>query len=59
MGEPARQEVSIKQFAGMATNVDRTDIKPGVSVIQVNVNATKVGQIEVRGGLRPLRFEES
>ena len=59
MGEEATQEIEFRQFNGMVTNADPTDLKPGISQVQVNVNGLKIGQLEVRRGLRVLRFEES
>jgi hypothetical protein len=57
MGEPARKSVEIRDFQGMASNMDPTDIKPGTSQLQVNVNGYKRGQLEVRRGLREITFE--
>ena len=57
MGEPAKKAVDIRQFNGMATNVDSEELKPGVAEVQVNVNGLKLGQLEVRRGLREVRFD--
>lgn len=57
MSEPAQTEVAIKDFRGMASNLDPTDIQPGFAEIQINVNGFKRGQLEVRRGLRELTFE--
>jgi hypothetical protein len=57
MSEPAQVEVAIKDFRGMASNVDPTDLQPGFAEIQVNVNGYQRGQLEVRRGLREVEFE--
>jgi hypothetical protein len=57
MSEPAQTEVAIKDFRGMASNVDPTDLQPGYSQIQFNVNGFQRGQLEVRRGLREVEFE--
>jgi hypothetical protein len=59
MGEPARNVVLIRDFRGMASNFDPSDIQPGTSQLQINVNGLKRGQLEVRHGLREIRFEET
>lgn len=57
MSEPARTEVAIRNFRGMATAPDPTDLQPGLAEIQVNVNGQRPGQLEVRRGLREVEFE--
>lgn len=58
MGVPADSNVPIRDFNGMASNVDPTDLKPGISQRQVNVNGLQRGQLEVRRGLRRVDFEQ-
>jgi hypothetical protein len=48
----------IRVFEGMATNYDSSDIKPGVSEIQINCNGYKRGEISVRRGLREIEFTD-
>lgn len=57
MSEPARTEVAIRDFRGMASTPDPTDIDPGFSEIQINVNGFRRGELEVRRGLREVVFE--
>jgi hypothetical protein len=57
MGFPADVEVKIEDFQGMATNADPTDLPPGLSAEQVNVNGLKRGELSLRRGLRPLTFD--
>ena len=58
MGVPSKVLTNIADFQGMATNVDPSDIPPGVSEVQVNVCSVQRGQIEVRRGLKSLTFDE-
>ena len=57
MGEPAKAEVSIKDFRGMGSNYDAKDLPPGLSKIQINVNGFRRGELLVRRGLREITFE--
>lgn len=57
MAEIPKSMVAIKVFQGMASNFDPTDLNPGVSQVQVNVNGFAKGKLEVRRGLRELVFE--
>lgn len=58
MAEIPRSMLAIKVFEGMASNFDPTDLKPGVSEVQINVNGFAKGKLEVRRGLRELVFQE-
>ncbi len=49
--------VSIDDFAGMATNLDTHERPPGVSVEQVNVTGIQPGQLTVRGGMKPITWD--
>ena len=57
MSEPARTAVDIRDFRGMASNVDPNDFQPGFSEVQINVNGFKRGELQVRRGLREIEFE--
>lgn len=52
---PAR--VEIKDFQGMATDIDPHDAPSGLAVVQVNLEGMKRGQAESRRGYRKVRFE--
>jgi hypothetical protein len=54
-----QRSVPIRDFQGMASNFDPTDLKPGVSRLQVNVNGYQRGRLEVRRGLRKVTFEST
>ena len=49
--------MKIRDFKGMASNLDPTDFEPGVSQLQVNVNGNQRGKLEVRLGLRELVYD--
>ena len=49
--------VEIRDFQGMASNIDPTDVTPGVSQLQINVNGNQRGKLEVRLGLRELVYD--
>lgn len=57
MKEP-RAQLEIADFSGMASNVDPTDVQPGVSRLQVNVHSIRRGELAIRRGLRELSFDE-
>ncbi len=57
MGLEPQTTVEIRDFSGMASNFDPSDIKPGNSQLQVNVNGLQRGQLEVRRGIRIITFE--
>jgi hypothetical protein len=55
--EDPQGTVDIRDFRGMASNVDPSDLQPGFSTKQVNVEARKRGLLEVRRGLREMTFD--
>lgn len=57
MAEKALAEVMIKDFSGMASNVDPTDLRPGLAVLQVNVKSIRKGELILRRGLQELSFD--
>jgi hypothetical protein len=50
--------LAIKEFQGMASNFDPSDLNPGVSQVQVNVCGLRKGTLEVRRGLREVTFQD-
>ena len=58
MAKAARSEIVFRDFRGMASNVDPTDIQPGYSRIQINVDGRTRGELEVRRGLKAILFDE-
>lgn len=57
MGLDPESAVQMRQFLGMASNVDPRDLKPGVSQVQINVAVIRPGELVVRRGLRELTFD--
>lgn len=49
--------VRSRDFLGLQTNLASGDRKAGASAKQVNVTHVKRGQITVRAGTRPVRWE--
>jgi len=58
MAQPAQTAVDVRQFQGMFSNADPHDLPPGMSVVQVNAAVIIVGQLQVRRGLRELKFDK-
>lgn len=60
MSVPPKQEVSIRDFAGMVTNTDPRDIPPesGAGPVVENLDCHIPGQLTVRRGYRVVQFEE-
>jgi hypothetical protein len=56
--QPDSNAVQITQFGGMISNADPHDIPPGASVVQVNVNAVKKGELATRKGLKLITFDD-
>ena len=57
MGQEARTAVEIRDFRGMSSILDPHDLPPGVSRVQVNVTATRMGELNVRRGLREVNYD--
>lgn len=50
-------EVRMRDFRGMATDIDPHDLDPGVSQDQLNIEHLRPGVLSVRGGMRKINFE--
>jgi hypothetical protein len=50
-------QIVLKDFGGLATKADRMDLPPGTGADQKNVMSTVPGQLNVRPGIRQVRFE--
>lgn len=57
MAAPPQGQVKISDFTGLVNNVDPRDLPPGAADNQVNACCVKVGELQVRLGLRELTFE--
>jgi hypothetical protein len=49
--------VVMRDFSGMASNMDPHDIPPGQSVHQLNVGVGPQGELRVRLGARVVQFD--
>ena len=58
MGEKALNSESHATFQGMVSTVDPHDVQPGQAVVQINVTAVRPGEMNIRGGMTELQFEE-
>jgi hypothetical protein len=58
MADMPRGEILFRDFRGMASNSDPTDLQPGFSQEQINVDGRVRGTLEVRRGLKEMTFDE-
>jgi hypothetical protein len=56
--EPAKPVVMVTDFPGIMMNVDPRDFPDGASEDQVNACSLKVGELNVRNGIRAVVFED-
>lgn len=57
MGMPARATVEIMDFTGLITNANIIDLPPGAAEVQVNATSVKMGELQVRLGMREVAFD--
>lgn len=57
MGQEARQGVEARDFPGLMTALDPTDLPPGGAVVQENVISDE-GGLRTRPGVSKVTFEE-
>jgi hypothetical protein len=48
----------MRDFAGLVTNIDPADMRPGTAREQVNISCVRPACLEVRPGYRPVKFED-
>ena len=58
MTQAPKTAIELKDFQGMSSVFDPNDISPGVSRLQVNVTGQNRGQLDVRGGLWLIEFDD-
>ena len=58
MGQLPKQSVQARDFPGLATRVDPTDLEPGAAREQTNCQSHHPGELRVRPGVKRLVFEE-
>ncbi len=49
--------VTVREFPGMSTKIDRHDLPTGMSQVQVNMQSYFDGKMTVRSGYRVVKFE--
>lgn len=54
--QPERR-LEVRNFQGMADNVDRRDLPEGAAWVQVNLTCLRPSELQARGGWRPVTFE--
>ena len=57
MGQKAETAVAVRNFRGMASNIDPHDVESGHAVEQVNVYSISLGELIVRAGLREITYD--
>jgi hypothetical protein len=57
MSQPSRISTAIRDFPGLATNIDPHDARPGAADEQVNVQSSQPGVLEVRPGYAVVQFD--
>jgi hypothetical protein len=56
--DTAKPAITIVDFPGIMMNVDPRDFPEGASEDQVNAASIKVGELNVRHGIRAVVFED-
>jgi len=57
MAEKPLARVEIREWLGLVSNRGPFASKPGAAKVLKNLRVVSPGQLEVRGGIRALRFE--
>jgi hypothetical protein len=57
MAEKPQARVEIREWLGLVSNRGPFGAKPGAAKVLKNLRVLSSGQLEVRGGMRALRFE--
>lgn len=53
-----QSRVEMRDFAGLVTNVDPSDVRPGTAREQINVMSARPAMLEVRQGYQPVQYED-
>lgn len=53
-----KSRVEMRDFAGLVTNIDPGDVRPGTAREQVNLMSARPAMLEVRPGFRPVTYED-
>jgi len=57
MAEPPLSMLVIQRFEGLASSVDRDDLRIGLAAAQENCYARRLGELSPRRGLRELTYD--
>jgi hypothetical protein len=57
MAQKPEAQIVLKDFGGLATKADRMDLPPGTGADQRNAMSTVPGQLNVRPGIRQVKFQ--
>ena len=57
MAEKPLSTVIVQRFEGLASSVDRDDLKTGLAVEQVNCYGRRFGELSPRRGLREITHD--
>ena len=49
--------VEMRDFGGLASNIDGEDVQPGMARVQTNMQILQAGAMEPRPGLRAVTFD--
>ena len=58
-GSPSAKKINIKDFTGLFTNFDPSDIAVGAARQQVNVTGERPGYLQCRAGVVLVKFRSS
>lgn len=58
MAEEPRGSAVLEDFPGMVEDIDPDDLPPGAAEIQINATCVRTGQLIVRLGILPVKFDE-
>ena len=53
-----QSRVEMRDFAGLVTNIDPTDVRPGTAREQVKVMSARPAMLEVRPGFQAVKYED-
>lgn len=52
-------KVDMKDFAGLVTNIDPADVRPGTAREQTNLTSARPAELNVRPGFLIVRYEDT
>jgi len=55
--EMPKSAVNLDDFPGLIDNTDPLNIPPGAAQVQINCASYKIGELIIRAGMRPIKFD--